>query len=99
MPVSNIFEEYAMLEAEIAQREAKKEQLRPFILESMVTKGIRKQDTAVGSFSVSKLKKWTYPERIKKMEEDFKAEKAKTQSTGEATFEEADSLRFTMIKL
>lgn len=99
MSVSNIFEEYATLEAEIAAREEKKAQLRPFILEQMVTKGIKKQDTAVGSFSVSKLKKWTYPERIKQMEEEFKAEKAKTQSTGEATFEEADSLRFTMIKL
>lgn len=99
MPVSNIFEEYAMLEAEIAAREAKKEQLRPFILESMIEKGIKKQETSVGSFSVSKLKKWTYPERIKKAEEDLKAEKAKAQSTNEATYEEQDSLRFTMIKL
>lgn len=99
MPATNLFEEYAKLEAEIAERESKKEQLRPFILEMMVSKGIKKQETAVGSFSVSKLKKWTYPERIKKMEDDFKAEKAKSQSTGEATFEEQDSLRFTIIKL
>ncbi len=88
-----------MLESEIAVREEKKAQLRPFIMEKMLADSAKKVETAVGTFSLAKLKKWTYPERIAKMEEDYKAEKAKTQSTGEATYEEADSLRFNIIKL
>lgn len=99
MQFTNIFEEYAMLEAEISAREAKKEQLRPFILQAMIEKGIKKQETSVGSFSVSKLKKWSYPEKVVKLNEEYKAAKAKAESTGEATYEEQDSLRFTMIKL
>ncbi len=88
-----------MLEAEIAARELKKEQLRPFILEQMIAKGIKKQETSVGSFSVSKLKKWVYPEKVTKLNDEYKAAKAKAESTGEATYEEQESLRFTMIKL
>lgn len=99
MQVSSIYEEYAILEAEIAEREAKKDQLRPHILQMMLDKGEKKVETGVGSFSISKLKKWVYPERIKKLEEDFKAEKAKSQSTGEATYTEEESLRFTKIAL
>ena len=97
--MNNLFEEYALLEAEIAERELKKEQLRPHILKMMIDNGEKKIETAVGSFSVSILKKWVYPERIKKIEEDFKAEKAKAQSTGEATYTEEESLRFTKLKL
>lgn len=96
---TNIFEEYALLETQEKEIKLKKEQLRPFIMEQMISKGEKKVETSVGSFSVNPLKKWTYPERIIKMEEDFKAEKAKTQSTGEATYVEEPSLRFTILKL
>lgn len=97
--MKTIYEEYALLDAEIAEREMKKEQLRPIILQQMIDSKQKKVDTAVGSFSVSYLKKWEYPERITKMQEDFKAEKAKSESTGEATYTEKESLRFVMIKL
>lgn len=99
MPVSNIYEEYALLEAEIAAREAKKEQLRPHILKAMIDQGLRKVDSSVGSFSVGKRKTWTYPDSVMGINEEFKAAKAKAESTGEATYEEVDQLRFTMIKL
>lgn len=97
--MDSLFQEYAILEAEIAERELKKEQLRPFIIEQMIKNKEKKVETSLGSFSISFLKKWEYPERIIKMQEDFKAEKAKAESTGEATFTEKESLRFTMIKL
>jgi hypothetical protein len=97
--MTNLYEEYALLETQEKEIKLKKEQLRPLIMEQMISNGQKKVDTGVGSFSVNKLKKWTYPERITKMEEDFKAEKAKTQSTGEATYVEEDSLRFTIVKL
>lgn len=97
--VSNIYEEYATLDAQIAALEAKKDQLRPHILQMMIERGEKKVDTAVGSFSVSKRKVWTYPERITELKDSVKAEEAKAQSTGEATYEEVDSLRFTQVKL
>jgi len=97
--VGNIYEEYASLDAQIAALEAKKDQLRPHILKMMIEQGQKMVDTAVGKFSVSKRKVWTYPERITELKESVKAEEAKAQSTGEATFEEVDSLRFTQVKL
>jgi hypothetical protein len=97
--MGNLYEEYALLESQEKEIKTKKEQLRPLIMQQMLDKGQKKIETGVGSFSISPLKKWTYPERIVKLEEDFKAEKAKTQSTGEATYVEEPSLRFTIVKL
>lgn len=97
--MQNIYEVYGQLDAEIAALEAKKDQLRPLILKQMIAKGEKKVDTAVGSFSISKLKKWTYTEKVTELNEKYKAQKAKEESTGEATYVETDSLRFTQIKL
>jgi len=94
-----IYQEYAMLEAEIAALEAKKEQLRPHILKRMMDDGVEKLDTGFGKFSISKLKKWVYPEAVVELGEEFKAAKAKAESTGDATYTEQESLRFTAVKL
>lgn len=94
-----IFEEYAVLESEIAALEAKKEQLRPLIVKKMVDDGIDKLDTGVGKFSITKRKTWSYPAWVTDIGEKFKEAKAKAESTEEATYEESESLRFTGIKL
>lgn len=97
--MQSLYEEYAQLEAEIGALESKKEQLRPMILKQMVENGLESMKTALGSFSVTKMKVWTFPPRIVEMEETFKAEKEKAKSTEEATYVEKESLRFTQIKL
>ena len=56
-------------------------------------------ETSVGKFSIATLKEWTYTDKVTELEEEYKARKAKEQSTGEATFQEKPSLRFTQIKL
>lgn len=99
MGISNIYEEYALLEAEIAAREAKKEQLRPHIMQMMIDQGLEKVETSVGKFSVGKRKVWTYPDNVMSINEEFKSAKARAESTGEAVCEEVDQLRFTMAKL
>lgn len=99
MPISNLFSEYATLEAEIKALEAKQEQLKPHIIATMLEQGIDKEDVGIAKFSLSKRKKWSYPEPIIEMEEEVKAAKAKAESTGEATYEESDSLRCTLAKL
>lgn len=93
------FEEYALLDAQEKQIKEKKEVLRAEILSEMVSEGSQKVETALGSFSVSKLKKWTYPESVTELGEKFKAAKAKAESTGDATYTEEESLRFTSAKI
>lgn len=99
MPITNLYSEYADVDAQIKALELKKEQLRPFIIEQMLEDGTQKIETEIGSFSVNQLKKWSYPEEVVEIGEQFKAAKAKAESTGEATYEETPSLRFTPAKL
>lgn len=99
MGVSNIMGEYAELESQEKAIKLKKEQLRPHILKMMLEKGEEKVDIGVGKFSVFPTKKWTYPEAVIDLGEEFKAAKAKAESTGEATYEEEATLRYTAAKL
>lgn len=93
------YEEYALLDAQIKDLETKKKALRVTILEYMIDNGKERDEHALGKFAVAKLKQWTYPEYIQELEEDLKEKMAKAESTGEATFEEKDSLKFTATKL
>jgi hypothetical protein len=93
------YEEYAIIEAQIKELENKKDSLRGLILKDMVESGEESVDTAVGKFTVTRLKKWTYTEKVEKLSEDLKAQKAREESTGDATYTESESLRFTKIKL
>lgn len=106
MGISNIHGEFASNEAEIgalkakiAEIELKQDQLRPHIIEMMIADGVEKMETNVGKFTVSKRKVWTYPEAINDLNEELKAQKAKAESTGEATYDEVEGLRFTPVKL
>lgn len=93
------YDEYAILDAQIKELENQKDTLRGFILKEMVDSGEEAIETAVGKFSVTRLKTWTYPEKVLELGEKFKGAKAKAESTGEATYVEKESLRFTQIKL
>lgn len=99
MSISNLYSEYAKLEAEISALELKKEQLRPHILQMMLDSGEEKIDLGVGKFSIFPVKKWTYPEAVVDLGEKFKAAKAKAESTGEAVCEERPSFKYTAAKL
>lgn len=97
--MESIYEEYALVESQISALESKKEQLRPFIIKRMMEEKVEKIDTGMGKFSITKLKKWVYPDEVVELGDEFKAAKAKAESTGEATFTESESLRFTAVKL
>ncbi len=94
-----IFEQYAILDNEEKALKERKEVLRATIIAQMASEYANTAETAVGKFSITKLKKWTYPEAVEELGEKFKAAKAKAESTGDATYEEQDSLRFTAVKL
>lgn len=95
--MENLYEKYAVINSQIEALEKQKDEVRVKIQEEMTAKGEKKIETGVGSFSITKLKKWTYPERVIEIGEKFKEEKAKAESTGEATYVENDSLRFSKI--
>ncbi len=90
---------YAELDARIKELESEKDEVKGLILAEMVEEGQDGVETEVGKFSVTRLKSWTYPEKVTDLGDKFKAAKAKAESTGEATYVEKESLRFTGIKL
>lgn len=106
MAVTNIYGEYARnaaeihaLKAKIAEYELKQDQLKPHIIEMMTEQGAEKIELDIGKFTITRLKSWSYPEAVVDLGEEFKAAKAKAESTGEATYEVNESLRYTPVKL
>ncbi len=93
------YDEYAVINAEISRLEAKKDELKGLILQEMVESGEESVETQVGKFTITRSKSWVYPEKVIEMGDKFKAAKAKAESTGDATYTEKESLRFTAIKL
>jgi len=94
-----LYEEYAVLNDQIRLLTEQKDELKGKIINEMEDKKETNVDTAVGKFTIAKCKTWTYTEKVKELEEEFKAQKATEQSTGDASFEEKPSLRFTQFKL
>ena len=99
MQKQNVYEEYAVLDSQIKALTAKKDELRADIIDDMMQRNENKAETAVGSFTIAVLKTWTYTKKVAELEEEYKARKAQEESTGDATFVEKPSLRFTQIKL
>ncbi len=95
----NYYDEYAVLDAQIKSLENKKDELRGFILKDLIDRGVESLEMSTGKFSVTKLKSWTYTSKVTDLADKLKATKAKEESTGDATYVEKESLRFTQIKL
>ena len=91
----SLYDDYAVIDDQIKRLTEKKENLRFEIVQEMVARGEDKVVTGVGNFTIAKLKTWTYPEKVLALNEKFKAAKAKAESTGDATYVENASLRFT----
>lgn len=97
--IEQIYAEYAVLTAKIKELTDKKDELKTQIMEDLAKNLVNAADTSVGSFVIVNLKTWTYTNKVAKLEEAYKAQKAMEESTGDATFKLKPSLRFTMIKL
>jgi DNA-directed RNA polymerase subunit F len=97
--MNSLYEEYAVLDSKIKTLTEAKDVLKAKILEDMAERKEEKAETSVGKFTISMLKTWTYTPKVAKLEEEFKAQKAHEESTGDATFVEKPSLRFTQVKL
>jgi len=93
------YEQYAILDARIKDLSNQKDAIKIKILEDLASNELQSLNTSVGKFTISKLKSWTYTGAVEEKTEELKALKAAEESTGDATFEEKPSLRFTQIKL
>lgn len=104
------YAEYALLDQQEREIAARKEAVKTKIIQAMVAEDVKSLDHSLGKFTVSKLKSWTYPDAVSRMEQEskdivaeimdrVKAEKALAESTGEATYTERESLRFTPVTL
>lgn len=93
------YTKYAVLDAQIKVLTSQKDELKAEIIEDMAEKGEDNASTSTGKFKVVPLKTWTYTKKVYELEEEYKAQKAHEESTGDATFVEKSSLRFTPIKL
>ena len=97
--MDNLYAEYAITNARIKTITKEAVNIASRILEELRESGESTKQTSVGKFTVCKRKSWIYPQSIVELGETLKAEKAKAESTGEATCEEKDSLLFTPINL
>lgn len=92
-------EEFAILDSQIRLLTEQREKLRDAITNDLAESVEQAVVTSFGKFSITRLKTWTYSSKVTDLEEKFKARKATEQSTGEATYEEKVSLRFTPAKI
>lgn len=95
----SLFENYALLTEKINSLTEMRDLLKTKIINQLEDDKLEKLDTAVGKFTIAQLKTWTYSKKVTNLKEEFEAQKAHEESTGEATFVEKPSLRFTQIKL
>lgn len=97
--MSNSYAEYAILKERIKILTNQAEAVAKILIDEINETGKPSLETTVGKFTVSKRKTWSYPENIVELGETLKAEQAKAQSTGDATYVEKDSLLFTAVNL
>ena len=97
--MTTLYEQYASLDTEIKSLTTLKDELKAKIIEDLEERGEDSESTPVGKFTITKLKTWTYTDKVSELEEEYKACKAQEENTGDATYTEKPSLRFTGIKL
>jgi len=104
------YTEYAVVEAQIAELTAQQKVRKEKIIEDLMARATKSEETDLGKFTLATLKNWTYSnelngkeevikENIDELKENIKAMKAKEEEDDVATCEERLSLRFSPIKL
>lgn len=96
--MNNIIQQYAELTAQIEQLTTQRDSLKDQVKAQVIADG-GKKETPLGKFSIRKIKKWIYPAYVTDAEETYKAEKAKAEEIGDASYEESESLTFSLLKI
>lgn len=85
---------YAQLKSEAKRIDFALKELAPLILKEMAEADLDKVPTSLGNFSVKKMKKWTYSEKVEEIKLALDERKADEEATGTATFTEMPILEF-----
>lgn len=94
-----MLEKYAKIMIQIKELESLAEEIKPQVLEEVLSKDDQKAETLYGKFSIMKRKTWTYPEEVKTKEQEYKVAKAKAESEETATYTVNETLIFKAIEL
>lgn len=89
--------DYAIIDVEMRQLEARKQALRQLILNEMKESGLEKTDSPYGKFTVAHKMSWKYSPKIAAMEEKVKIAKDKEIRKMVATGVETEYLLFKQL--
>lgn len=95
---TEIIKEYAELKIEEKRVKARLEELAPDVKAEIVAAEVDKLPTSLGTFTIKKVKKWSYSETTKQLEADLKARKAMEEAEGIAEFMVQDQMEFREAK-
>lgn len=92
-----LLREYAALEIEYKEIEARRSNLRDAIVQRMVKDKLDKVESDFGMFTVGRRASWTYTDAVKKIEDRLKIAKTKEQQKGLAKSSETEYLVYKPI--
>lgn len=85
---------YARLKIQEKEIAKQLEELKPTVLAGLEERGLDKQPTSLGDFTIQKKKSWTYSENVAEQTSRLKQMKDSEEADGTATFEETSILAF-----
>ena len=97
--LKQLAENYADIDAQIAELEDKKKEVKTKIQEGMKDAGADKIETNHGSFTIYPRTSWEYSQSIKDSYEALKQQEKSEQETGVAKPTVTESFRFTPLKV
>lgn len=90
--------QYAALSMEIKTLEAQRASIKLDIVEEFVAQGVDKMETDLGTFSLTRTRKWRYSKKLTAQEEKLEIARVDEQEKGIAKATITESIRFQQRK-
>lgn len=93
--MNNLYTKYVELEKKLAIIEEEKKVLREQILADLNKRGVEKDETDVGTFTVCRKTTWTYTDVVKKLKDKVKLAEIDEQEKNKAKASVTEYIKFT----
>lgn len=93
--MNNLYIKYVELEKQLAVIEEEKKVLREKILADLTSRGLEKDQTDFGTFTVCRKTTWAYTEAVKKLKDKVKLAEIDEQEKGKAKANVTEYIKFT----
>lgn len=93
--MNNLYTKYVELEKQLAIIEEEKKSLREQILADLSKRGVEKDETEVGTFTVCRKTTWAYTDAAKKLKDKVKLAEIDEQERGKAKATVTEYIKFT----